>query len=170
MAQSEVLRPRILWAQRNDTLLLTVNLTDIKNEKFSLDEKKLIFEGMGGPDERQYACELEFMKEVVPQESKHKKTDRGLYFVIKKKTSGPYWSRLLSDSKKHPYIHTDFNRWKDEDESDSESENPYDDSSLNNLMQQMGGMGGGGQFNKPNLDDLDDSTDSDDEPLPDLES
>jgi len=62
-----VLRPRILWAQRNDTLLLTVNLTDIKNEKFSLDEKKLIFEGMGGPDERQYACELEFMKEVVPQ-------------------------------------------------------------------------------------------------------
>lgn len=62
-----VLRPRILWAQRNDTLLLTVNLTDIKNEKFSLDEKKLTFEGMGGPDERQYACELEFMKEVVPQ-------------------------------------------------------------------------------------------------------
>lgn len=47
--------------------MVTVNLTDIKHEKFSLDEKKLTFEGVGGPEERQYACELEFMAEVVPQ-------------------------------------------------------------------------------------------------------
>ena len=62
-----VLRPCILWAQRNDILMVTVNLTDIKHEKFSLDEKKLTFEGVGGPEGRQYACELEFKEQVVPQ-------------------------------------------------------------------------------------------------------
>ena len=34
------------------------------------------------------------------KESKHRKTDRGLYFVIKKKEDGPYWPRLLSGNKK----------------------------------------------------------------------
>ena len=47
--------------------MVTVNLTDIKHEKFSLDETKLTFEGVGGPEGRQYACELEFKEEVVPQ-------------------------------------------------------------------------------------------------------
>ena len=64
---TRVLHPCILWAQRNDILLLTVNLTDIKHGKVSLQETKLTFEGVGGPEERQYACELEFMEQVVPQ-------------------------------------------------------------------------------------------------------
>jgi hypothetical protein len=34
------------------------------------------------------------------QESKHKKTARGLFFVIKKKDPGPYWPRLLDEPKK----------------------------------------------------------------------
>ena len=34
------------------------------------------------------------------QESKHRKTDRGLFFIIKKKESGPYWPRLQKEGKK----------------------------------------------------------------------
>ncbi len=34
------------------------------------------------------------------QESKHRKTARGLFFVIKKKDSGPYWPRLQKDNRK----------------------------------------------------------------------
>lgn len=64
---TRVLHPCLLWAQRNDILLLTINLTDIKHEKLSLNENKLTFEGVGGPEGRQYACELEFMEQIVPQ-------------------------------------------------------------------------------------------------------
>ena len=44
------------------------------------------------------------------QESKHKKTDRGIYFVIKKKESGPYWSRLLNDAKKVSPLYTTLHK------------------------------------------------------------
>lgn len=64
---SRVIPPSVLWAQRNDTLFVTVSLTDIKNERFTLDEHKFTFRGVGGPDEKQYACEIQFLKEVVPQ-------------------------------------------------------------------------------------------------------
>ncbi len=49
---------------------MTVNVNDIKDEKFSLDEKKFIFSGVGEVDQQQFACELEFLEEVVPQVSK----------------------------------------------------------------------------------------------------
>ena len=39
---------------------------------------------------------------------------------------------------------TDFNRWRDEDESESDSEGFDQDSSLQAMMQQMGGLGSGG--------------------------
>ena len=69
------------------------------------------------------------------QESKQRKTARGLYLVIKKKEAGPYWSRLTSDSRKVPYIHTDFNRWKDEDEDDSDEDGPGSDPSMQAVRQ-----------------------------------
>jgi len=33
------------------------------------------------------------------QESKHRKTDRGIFFILKKKESGPYWPRLQKEGK-----------------------------------------------------------------------
>ena len=61
------LHPSILWAQRKDTLLLTVSLNDIQDETFSLEETTFQFSGMGGSDGKQYNVELEFYKDVVPQ-------------------------------------------------------------------------------------------------------
>ena len=61
------IHPSILWAQRNDTILLTVNLSDITDEKFSLVEKRFTFSATSRSDGLHYACELEFLKEVVPQ-------------------------------------------------------------------------------------------------------
>lgn len=36
---------------------------------------------------------------------------------------------------------TDFNKWRDEDESESDSEGYEQDASLQAMMQQMGGLG-----------------------------
>ncbi len=48
-------------------MLLTVNVNDIKDEKVSLDDRKFTFSGVGEADEQRFACELEFLEEVVPQ-------------------------------------------------------------------------------------------------------
>lgn len=64
---------------------------------------------------------------------------------------------------------SDFNKWKDEDDSDGEFDGAGGD--FEEMMRQMGGLGGGGAgAGKPSLDDLDSPEgDSDDEELPDLE-
>ena len=59
----------MLWAQRGDTVLLTVDVTDIRDEKYSLDEKVFKFTGAGGPEGQLYSVELEFYGEIVPQVS-----------------------------------------------------------------------------------------------------
>ena len=67
-----ILHPSILWAQRKDTVILTVNLNDIKGEHFTLDNTKFTFKGIGGSDQQRYGCELEFFKEVIPQVRREK--------------------------------------------------------------------------------------------------
>lgn len=59
--------PSILWAQRNDTVLLTVSLNDIHHEKYSLEEKVFKFSGVGGAEGHQYNVEINFYKDVIPQ-------------------------------------------------------------------------------------------------------
>lgn len=64
---SHRLTPTVLWAQRSDTILLTVSLTDIRDEKFTLEENVFHFKGNAGPDGRMYTLNMNFHKEVVPQ-------------------------------------------------------------------------------------------------------
>lgn len=49
--------------------MLTVSLTDIRNEKFSLEENVFKFRGNGGPDGHMYSVDLTFLKDIVPQVS-----------------------------------------------------------------------------------------------------
>jgi hypothetical protein len=53
-------------------------------------------------------------------------------FALEKKETGPFWERLLKEKTKYHWLKTDFNKWKDEDESDVE------------LVGGGGGGGGGG--------------------------
>jgi len=70
---------------------------------------------------------LEFYGSINPEESKKQILPRAIYLQIKKKEEGgPFWPRLLKDSRKQPFIRTDFNRWIDEDEEGAERGNqPY---------------------------------------------
>lgn len=62
-----VLHPSVLWAQRADTVLLTIELTDIQNEKYTLDEKVLKFSAEGGSQGNKYGLELNLYGEVLPE-------------------------------------------------------------------------------------------------------
>jgi prostaglandin-E synthase len=160
----ETLNPPVLWAQRRDRLMVSINVPDIRDEKFSVDGQAIVFSGVDGFG-RKYSCTLTFFGEIVPEESKHKKSARELYFSLKKKEAGPYWSRLLKEAAKVPFVKVDFNRWKDEDESDEEDDQ-FDDG-LQNLMQKMdmgGAAAGNGMFDPEEPEE-----DSDDEDIPNLD-
>lgn len=43
-----------------------------------------------------------------------------IQYVLPKKEAGPFWPRLLKQEKKVPWVKVDFEKWKDEDESDDE--------------------------------------------------
>ena len=55
------------------------------------------------------------------QKSKYAVRDRVIEFALEKKDSGPYWKRLVKEEKKQHWLKVDFNKWKDEDESDDEA-------------------------------------------------
>ena len=41
---------------------------------------------------------------------------------MRKKEEGPYWPFLFKDKKKAHWLKIDFNRWRDEDDSEPEGE------------------------------------------------
>ena len=48
--------------------------------------------------------------------------DRVIEFALEKKDGeGPYWKRLVKEEKKQHWLKVDFNKWRDEDESDDEA-------------------------------------------------
>ncbi|XP_047135914.1 prostaglandin E synthase 3 isoform X1 [Hydra vulgaris] len=150
--------PLVLWAQRKDRILVSVQIEDVTNEQIFVDQTKLTFSGQSHGIS--YAIDLEFFNNIVPEESKQRKGGREFYFDLKKKESGPFWPRLLKDKSKHANIKVDFSRWKDEDESDDDA-GRFDNGNLEDMMQQMGDT---------SLDPGEISeSDSDDEEIPDLE-
>jgi len=160
-----VRHPLILWAQRKETVLLTVQLENCKNPTVDIKEKCLHFKGKGGTKDLDYEVEMEFFKEINPEISKYHSTGREVLIVLgKKEESHGFWPRLLADSKKAHYLKTDFNKWEDEDDSDREE---HDDFNLDEMMQSMGGLQGGGDLGRQALGD--EEEDSDDEDLPDLQ-
>ena len=61
------LHPNVLWAQRSDTILLTVSLNDIRDETFSLEENVFEFSGVGEAEGRLYKARIEFYEDILPQ-------------------------------------------------------------------------------------------------------
>ena len=56
----------MLWAQRNDTVLLTIGVNDLHNEKYTINEKTLSFYGEDSQSMK-YSFDIQFFKEVTPQ-------------------------------------------------------------------------------------------------------
>jgi len=107
--------PNVKYAQRNDSIYVTIELADVSNEKIELTEEKLSFKGTSSG--REYAMDVKLFKKVDPKESITKVLPRNIQIFIKKAESeDEYWPRMLDDKafeKKHFKI--DWDRWKDED-------------------------------------------------------
>lgn len=116
MVYSTVKIPRVLWAQRSDLVYVTFEVVEAQNEHIDITKDGLKFTAIQSSSGEQYAVELEFYAEVDAESLQQHKTDRCITVTIKKQdTEQTYWPRLLKTGKPH-FVHTDFSRWKDEDE------------------------------------------------------
>lgn len=50
----------VKWAQRKDSLYVTISLADVKDSKIELSEKKIVFKGTS--EKKDYALELDLVK------------------------------------------------------------------------------------------------------------
>lgn len=135
---SDILVPRVLWAQRHDRVYLTIEVFGVKEETINLTANSLEFTGIRSEDNAKFAVHLEFFDAIDPEESKKSISGRNVAFILmKEKDDQPYWPRLVKDTKKMHYIAIDFAKWCDEDE---EGEKGAED--LGNFGGMGGGMGG----------------------------
>jgi len=174
--QATLLPPTVLWAQREDRLLLTILIEDCKEPTIELEKQSLHFRGksysiQADSDHSEHELKLEFCKPINVAESKHVVKARGIEFIIIKEEP-QWWPRLLSDSKKRHYVKVDFLRWKDEDDSDDEVGGGFGggNADFGDFMQQFGSMAGAGDGAGEDGDEGLESDDDDTEQNPpDLE-
>ncbi|KAM3182029.1 hypothetical protein ACTXT7_013225 [Hymenolepis weldensis] len=169
MSVSAPLHPVILWAQRYNCVFLTVNLSDVKDEVLHITPESFEFKGkVDGETPKNYAIKFDFYGEVDPEKKTQSSGGRVISLCIEKKDPAK-WPRLVKDTEKQPWLKTDFNKWVDLDESDSEDDNAFGggNGNIERMLSMMDNRGLDG------LDDEDDGNeadaDSDDDDLPDLE-
>uniref|UniRef100_A0A1B6CPB7 CS domain-containing protein n=1 Tax=Clastoptera arizonana TaxID=38151 RepID=A0A1B6CPB7_9HEMI len=164
----QAIPPPVKWAQRSNCVFLTICVEDCKNPDLKIESDKLVFSGTGGTEKKKYELTIPFFNDIEPEKSAKFIRDRNIEIILKKKEDGPYWPQLTKDKKKYHWLKVDFNKWKDEDDSEDEFGGGGQSEDLEEMMRSMGGLGAGDPDSKPSFDDIDVESDSDDEELPDL--
>eukprot|EP01134_Creolimax_fragrantissima_P004562 CFRG4562T1 len=126
--------PTVLWAPRSDRIYVTIEVSDVENEKIDIQPTKLSFTGTGSAERKEYAFEIDLFGEVDPEKSKYVKNSMHILLQLARKEEGEFWPRLIKTGKLH-FVKTDFKKWIDEDEEDE----PID---MDGGMGGMPGMGG----------------------------
>ena len=117
MSQAKTQFPILKWAQRKDKLFITICVVHSKKPIVDLtDGKRIKYQGTDGSVN--YAFDIELYDEIVKDQSKYTLDSRNIFLNLAKKTSGPYWPRLLKDEKKYHWIEVDWMYFAEEDEED----------------------------------------------------
>lgn len=127
------LTPFVYWAQSESHIFLKVDLHDVKDPDVELHKKYLAFEsdGVGARGSNKYSFHIDFNSNIVAKSSTYKIFDSKVQFVLEKASKG-WWSRLTCQPAKPAWLKIDFERWQSED--------PDDDESDRDVMQDYPGM------------------------------
>jgi len=169
--------PRVLWAQQREHVLLTVTVPDIEKVDVKFEEDSVSFQGQSTlantKDKNVYAVKIDLYEKIDPETSKYENVGQKFWRLLlkKKDPKGAFWPRLTKDKTRFHWLQTDFDHWKDEDESDDEKAGMgggnFQDMFSGGMggMPGMGGMGGMGGMPDMDMDDGsdDEAGDSDDE-------
>jgi len=147
----------IKWAQRSDSLYITIALADVKEESIDLADESLKFKGKS--ENKEYEVDIAFLKPIDAEGSTYKVLPRSVQMMVmkKEKDEEEFWPRLLKDKAlEKNQVKVDWDRYVDEDE----EEEGFDTSALDGgqgmggMPPGMGGMGGmgGGMGGKGGMD------------------
>lgn len=155
---STPLHPVILWAQRSDKLFLTIEIWEVCDESLSFTNNSMSFQGINSETKQQYAVEIEFYGNIIPDQVSRQAGKRCIILTVPKEASGPFWPRLTKSTSKFHFIKTDFSKWIDEDDlTESPSMPDFDPGNFD-----FGNMGDSGGYGH---DDSEHDDDEDEEPL-----
>eukprot|EP00577_Skeletonema_sp_RCC1716_P022475 CAMPEP_0113426546 /NCGR_PEP_ID=MMETSP0013_2-20120614/30797_1 /TAXON_ID=2843 ORGANISM="Skeletonema costatum, Strain 1716" /NCGR_SAMPLE_ID=MMETSP0013_2 /ASSEMBLY_ACC=CAM_ASM_000158 /LENGTH=228 /DNA_ID=CAMNT_0000314855 /DNA_START=77 /DNA_END=763 /DNA_ORIENTATION=+ /assembly_acc=CAM_ASM_000158 len=129
----------IKWAQRSDSLYITIALPDVKEASVDLADETLKFKGKS--ESKEYEVDIAFFKPVDSEGSTYNVLPRSvvMHVMKKDKEEDEFWPRLLKDKAlEKNQVKIDWDRYVDEDE----EEEGFDTSALDGGMD-MGSMGGG---------------------------
>jgi prostaglandin-E synthase len=116
MTMTEVLTPRVLWAQRRDCVYVSIEVYDVEAEPtVDITDTQLTYR-CTTKDGRTFGVQLEFYAEIKPTESKCSQSGRSPSFILIKQDGEQWWPRLLKAPQKVHYVHTDFSKWVDEED------------------------------------------------------
>mmetsp|Transcript_22177 Transcript_22177/g.70842 ORF Transcript_22177/g.70842 Transcript_22177/m.70842 type:complete len:204 (+) Transcript_22177:205-816(+) len=138
------LLPPVKWAQRKDTLFVTIDVPDVVKDSAVVDLKDDSLTFKGKSHDNEYELELEFWKEgegidAAADGSKYSIKPRNIQFHLVKKKEG-FWPRLLENKQlQKTNVKVDFDKWVD---SDDEDEGGFNTAGMDDLAGGMGGMGG----------------------------
>jgi len=145
-APAKDLRPTVKWAQRDDSVWLTIEVKDPKDVKVDLLKDSLNFSA-NSSDGKHYAFSIELNAAVSVEESKHS-VKRSVEIYLKKETKES-WNTPMKGQKN--WFAVDWTKWAD---SDDEDEKPEFDHGGMGGMGDMGGMGGMGGMNDFDMSSL----------------
>ncbi|KAJ9675445.1 hypothetical protein PVL29_024389 [Vitis rotundifolia] len=154
--------PTVKWAQRSDTIYITIDLPDAKDVNLKLEpEGKFFFSATSGADKIPYEIDIDLFDKVDVNESKASIGLRNIRYLVKK-AANKWWSRLLKQEGKPPvFLKVDWDKWVDEDEEPEDKQGAdmdfgdFDFSKLN--------MGGGEDLDDDAADKDEENDDSDTE-------
>eukprot|EP00607_Mallomonas_marina_P004643 CAMPEP_0182427158 /NCGR_PEP_ID=MMETSP1167-20130531/14984_1 /TAXON_ID=2988 /ORGANISM="Mallomonas Sp, Strain CCMP3275" /LENGTH=146 /DNA_ID=CAMNT_0024609155 /DNA_START=67 /DNA_END=504 /DNA_ORIENTATION=- len=106
----------VKWAQRKDSLYVTISLPDVTNHSVNLLSDKLTFRGDSGG--KSYSLDLVFFKEVDTEGSVWNVLPQSIQMkLMKKNVDEDYWPRLLADKAlEKTNVKIDWDKYVDEDE------------------------------------------------------
>lgn len=128
----------IKWAQRKDSLYVTICLPDVKDHTLDVTPKHLSFKGTSNGKE--YAIEFDFTKDIKTEGSVWNVLAQSVQMkILKAEEEEEFWPRLNTDKNlEKTHIKIDWDRYVDEDEADGQD---FNTDNLDGGMG-MGGMGG----------------------------
>lgn len=118
--------PRVLWAQQREHVLLTIAVPDIEKVDVKFEEDSVSFQGhatsSGAKGNNVYEVKINLYEKIDPETSKYENVGQKFWRLLlkKKDPAGTFWPRLTKDKSRFHWLQTDFDHWKDEDESDDE--------------------------------------------------
>lgn len=114
--------PTLLWAQRKESILITLAIQDPLNVTLKATESTLHFTCESTSESSQFGFDLNFYAAIDADGIKQHVSGLGVDLVIPKRDIvQPFWPRLTKEAGKCAWIKTDFSKWRDEDDEEEEA-------------------------------------------------